>query len=154
MRRNTLIVTMFTLMTLCFMPIAQAQSGNDTVTAQDVDKETKELINTLQQYTAEQRDQAVTESKKALKKIDGRIDKLESRVDNNWDKMTQAARQKVRSNLKALRQQRNELAEWYGSFKNSSEGAWEQMKKGFSDSYQAMSDSWEKAKTEYDTDNK
>jgi len=154
MRRNTLIVTMFALMTLCFMPIAQAQSGNDTVTAQDVDKETKELINTLQQYTAEQRDQAVTESKKALKKIDGRIDKLESRVDNNWDKMTQAARQKVRSNLKALRQQRNELAEWYGSFKNSSEGAWEQMKKGFSDSYQAMSDSWEKAKTEYDTDNK
>jgi len=154
MRKNTLILTMIALMMFCFMSIAQAQSGNDTVAAQDVKKETQELINTLQQYTADQRDQAVKEADQSLKKLDGRIDKLESRVDNNWDKMTQAARQKARANLKALRQQRNELAEWYGSFKNSSAGAWEQMKKGFSDSYQAMSTSWEKAKSEYDTDNK
>jgi len=154
MRKNTLILSMITVMTLCFMPIAQAQSGNDTVTAQDVKKETQEFINTLQQYTADQRDQAVKEAKQALKKLDGRIDELESRVDNNWDMMTQAARQKARANLKALRQQRNELAEWYGSFKNSSAGAWGQMKKGFSDAYQAMNDSWEKAKSEYDKDNK
>jgi TolA-binding protein len=154
MRKNTLILTMIAVMMFCFMSIAQAQSGNDTVAAQDVKKETQELINTLQQYTADQRDQAVKEADQSLKKLDGRIDKLESRVDNNWDKMTQAARQKARANLKALRQQRNELAEWYGSFKNSSAGAWEQMKKGFSDSYQAMSASWEKAKSEYDTDNK
>jgi phage shock protein A len=112
------------------------------------------LINTIQQYTVDQRDQAVKEAEQALKKLDGRIDELESRVDNNWDKMNQAARQKTRANLKALRQQRNELADWYGSFKNSSADAWEQMKKGFSDAYQAISDSWEKAKGEYDTDNK
>jgi hypothetical protein len=37
--------------------------------------------------------------------------------------MTQAARQKNRANMKALRQQRNELAEWYGSFQNSSADA-------------------------------
>lgn len=154
MRKNTLILTMIAVMTLCFMPIVQAQSGNDAATAQDVKKETKELINTLQQYTADQRDQAVKEADQALNKLDGRIDELESRVDNNWDKMTQAARQKARANLKALRQQRNELAEWYGSFKNSSAGAWEQMKKGFTDAYQAMGDSWERAKSEYDTGNK
>ncbi|MEA2060102.1 MAG: hypothetical protein U9P10_06235 [Thermodesulfobacteriota bacterium] len=46
------------------MPIVQAQSGNDTVTAQDVKKETKELINTLQQYTVDQRDQAIKEADK------------------------------------------------------------------------------------------
>ncbi len=153
MRKNRLIVSMIAVMVFCFMPIVQAQSGNDTVTAQDVKKETKELINTLQQYTVEQRDQAVKEADQALKKVDSRMDALESRVDNEWDQMTQAAREKARANLKALRQQRNELAEWYGSFKNSSAGAWEQMKKGFSDAYQAMSDSWEKAKSEFDTDN-
>jgi TolA-binding protein len=154
MRKNTLMLTIIAVMTLCFMPVAQAQSGNDAVTAQDVKKETQDLINTLQQYTADQRDQAVKEADQALKKLDGRIDELESRVDNNWDKMNQAARQKARANLKTLRQQRNELAEWYGSFKNSSADAWEQMKKGFSDAYQTMSDSWEKAKSEYDKDNK
>lgn len=154
MRKNTLILTMIAVVTLCFIPIAQAQSGNDTVTAQDVKKETKELINTLQQYTAKQREQALVETEQALKKLDGRIDELETRVDNNWDKMTQAARQKARANLKALRQQRYELAEWYGSFKSSSVDSWEQMKKGFTDAYQAMSDSWEKAKSEYDKDTK
>lgn len=155
MRKNTLIFTVIAVMALCFFtPIAQAESGNDTVTAQDVKKETKELINTLQQYTAEQREQAVEETKQALKKLDVRIDELETRVDNNWDKMTQAARQKARDNLKALRQQRNELAEWYGSLKISSAEAWEQMKKGFADAYQSMSNAWEKAKSEYDNDTK
>jgi len=154
MRKNTLILTIIAVMMFCFMPIAQAQSDKDTVTAQDVKKETKEFLSTLKQYTADQRDQAVKVADQALKKLDERIDELESRVDNNWDKMTQAAHQKARANLKALRKQRNELAEWYGSFKNSSAGAWEHMKKGFSDAYQAISDSWEKAKNEYDTDNK
>lgn len=153
MRKNRLILGMLAVMMFCFMPIVQAQSGNDTVTAQEVKKETKELIDTLQQYTVDQRDQALKEADQALKKVDGRIDALESRVDNEWDQMSQAAREKARANLKALRQQRNELAEWYGSFKNSSAGAWEQMKKGFSDAYQAMSDAWEKAKSEFDTDN-
>lgn len=153
MRKITLILTMITVMALCFIPLAQAQSGNDTTTAQDVKKETQELINTLKQYTIDQRDQAVREADQALEKLDGRLDELESRVDRNWNQMTQAARQKARANLKTLRQQRNELAEWYGSFKNSSADAWEQMKKGFSDAYQTISDSWEKAKSEYDKDN-
>ena len=112
------------------------------------------MIDTLQQYTAEQRDQAVKEAEQALEKLDRRIDELETRVDNNWDNMTQAARKKARASLKALRKQRNELAEWYGSFKNSSAGAWEQMKKGFSDAYQSLSDSWEKALREYDSGKK
>lgn len=154
MRKNSLILGIIAVMVFCFMPIAQAQSGNDAVTAQDVKKETKELIDTLQQYTVEQRDQAVKEAEQALKKLDGRIDELETRVDNNWDNMTHAARQKARANLKALRKQRNELAEWYGSFKNSSASAWDHMKKGFSDAYQALSDSWEKANSEYDSGNK
>lgn len=154
MRKNTVILILITVMTCFFALSAQAQSGGDTVTAQDVEKETKELINALQQYTIEQRDQAVKEIDQALKKLDGQIDELESRVDNNWEKMTQAARQEARANLKTLRQQRIELAEQYGSFKDSSINAWAQMKKGFTDAYQAMSDSWEKALEEYNTDKK
>lgn len=154
MRNTSLICTMIAVMTFCFMPIAQAQSGNDSVTAEDVKKETKELLTTLRQYTADKRDQAVKEIEQALKKLDGRIEELENRVDSNWDKMTQVAREKARANLKALRHQRNELAERYGSFKNSSADGWEQMKKGFADTYQSMSESWEKAKVEYDSDNR
>ncbi len=151
MGKQLLIPVLIAVLMICFLSIAQAQSGNDTATAQDVKKETEELINTLQQYSAAQRDQAVKEAEQALNKLDRRIEELETRVDDNWDKMSQSARQKVKANLKALRQQRNELAEWYGGLKNSSADAWEQMKKGFSNAYQALSDSWEKAKGEFET---
>lgn len=154
MRKNTLTLILIAVMTGFFALSAQAQSHSDTVTAQDVEKETKELINTLQQYSVEQRDQAVKEVDQALKNLDRQIDEMESRIDNNWDKMSQAARQEARANLKTLRQQRIELAEQYGSFKNSSINAWEQMKKGFSNAYQAMSDSWEKALEQYNSDKK
>lgn len=132
---------------------AQAQSSGETVTAQDVEKETKELIDALQQYSIEKRDQAVKEIDRALKRLDGQIDELERRIDNNWDNMTHAARQQTKANLKELRQQRIEVAERYGSFKNSSINAWKKMKKGFSDAYQQLSDSWKKALSEYGNNN-
>ncbi len=154
MRKNIFFLNVIAVLLFGCLSIAQAQSDNETVTGQDVKKETKELLTTLQEYTVEQRDQAVEEAGQALTKLDRRIGELERRIDDNWDKMTQAARQRARANLQTLREQRNELAEWYGSFKNSSAGAWEQMKKGFSDAYQAMSDSWEKAKREYDAADK
>lgn len=154
MRKNTLPIALIAVMILCFMPITDAQSGNDTATAQDVKNETQELINVLQQYTADQRDEAMKKTDQALNKLDGKINELERRVNNNWDKMSQAARQKTKDNLKTLHRQRNELAERYKSFKNSSADAWEQMKKGFSGAYQELRDSWEKARREYDTDTK
>lgn len=154
MRKKFFFLNVIAVLLFGCLSIAQAQSDSDTVTGQQVKKETKELLTTLQQYTVEQRDQAVEEAGQALTKLDRRIDELERRIDDNWAEMTQTARQKARANLQTLRERRNELAEWFGSFKNSSAGAWEQMKKGFSDAYQSMSDSWEKAKREYDTADK
>lgn len=161
MKKHALFFTLIAGTILCFGTISQAQTDTESVTAtddqretvtvEDVQKETRELIEVLQKYTADQRDKAVKESKKALEKLDGRISELEERVDAEWEKMNLSARQKARANLKALRQQRNELAERYGSFKTSSSDAWEEMKKGFSEAYQAMNDSWEKAKAEYET---
>jgi chromosome segregation ATPase len=135
-----------------FTSIVYAKAADDKVTGEDVKKETQELIDTLQQYSIYQREEAIKKADQALNTIDGRIDELENRVDANWDKMTQAARQKTRANLKELRKQRNKLAEWYGGFKNSSSDAWGQMKKGFSKAYKTINTSWEKAKSEYDAD--
>lgn len=88
----------------------------------------------------------------ALEKLDGRIDTLETRIDDNWDKMDKAAREKARASLKALRNQRIQLAEWYGGLKQGSASAWEHMKTGFADAYQALNDAWGKAKIEFGAD--
>lgn len=137
---------------LCLMPLSSAQSGNDKTTLQDVKQETQDLLRTLQGYTADQRNEAIRRTDRAVKKLDGRIEALETRIDNNWDQMDQASREKARAGMKALRRQRTELAEWYGGLKNSSVNAWEQMKKGFSDAYQTINDSWEKAERESQAD--
>lgn len=47
-----------------------------------------------------------------------------------------------RLTLKSLRDQRTQVAEWYGSLKSSSAGAWEQMKTGFSSANSALHDAW------------
>jgi predicted PurR-regulated permease PerM len=150
---NKIIFMTLVSATITIVPIALAQSAGNTVKASDIKKETQELISALEQYSVEQRDKALKETKQALEKLDSRIDDLESRVDDSWDKMNEESRQKIKSNLKDLHQQRNELAEWYGSLKTSSGDAWKQIKKGFSGAYQAVSQSWEKAKDEFDKTN-
>lgn len=115
----------------------------------DVKKETKELMQAIKGYSADQRDTMMEKTKSALDKMDRRIDELEKRIDKNWDQMKATARESSRANLKMLRKQRVLLAERYGSFKNSAGNAWEHMKKGFSDSYSAFHKAWEKAEKEF-----
>ena len=63
--------------------------------------------------------------------------------------MNEAARKEARENLRALRKQQNQVAEWYGSMKTSSVDAWDHMKKGFSDAYKSLENAWEKSEKEF-----
>ncbi len=119
----------------------------------DVKKETKELMEAIKGYSADQRDALIEKSKVALDKMDQRIDALEKRIDKDWDSMKETAREKSRANLKTLRKHRVLLAERYGSLKNSAGNAWEHLKKGFSDSYSAFHKAWEKAEKEFQSGN-
>ena len=150
MNIGTAMVILITV--LGFAPLCYAETPADKTSTKEIKQETQELIQALKTYSADQRDEAIQKSKAALDNLDKRIDALESRIDNNWDKMNKTAREKARAGLKSLRQQRVELAEWYGSFKNSSDDAWEQMKKGFSNAYSAINEAWEKAEKEFASD--
>lgn len=108
------------------------QTSKGRTSIEDVKKETSDLLETLESYSADKRDEALATSKAAMDSLDQRIDALESQVDDNWDEMTTAVRDKARASLQALRKERNDVAEWYGGMKASSAGAWEEMKSGFS----------------------
>ena len=136
---------------LVITPLCYAESSEEKTSIKEVKQETQDLIQALGAYSADQRDEAVQRAKTALHNLDERIDALEKRIDDHWDQMNKAAREKARVNLKALRMQRNKVAEWYGSMKTSSAGAWEHMKKGFSDAYKALGDAWEKSVKEFGT---
>ncbi len=135
-----------------FVPLCHADTKEDSVSAEDVRQETREVLDVLKDYTADQRDEAIKKINNALANLDDHIDALEKRIDNNWDKMDNAAREKARASMRELRKQRTQLAEWYGGLKNSSADAWEQMTQGFSEAYQSLQDSWDKAVREFGSD--
>jgi uncharacterized membrane-anchored protein YjiN (DUF445 family) len=131
------------------VPLCDAGTSNYKTSIEEVKQETQDLIQTLKAYSADQRDEAIQKTKSVLENIDQRIDALETRIDNNWDSMNRAARENARKSLKTLHKQRTKVAEWYGSMKSSSVDAWEHMKKGFSEAYEALYDAWEKSEKEF-----
>ena len=143
------LCTLMVIAALGITPLGYGESSSEKTSIEDVRQETQDLIQTLKAYSADQRDEAVKKTKSALDNLDQRIDALEARIDNNWDNMNQATREKARASLKALRKQRTKVAEWYGSLKNSSADAWKHMKQGFSDAYNALYEAWEKSEKEF-----
>src|SRR5258706_16034462 len=113
---------------------ADASAGKTTAT--DVSKKAGETGRALKDYTVAQRDEALKQAKAALDDADARIRRMERKLDNEWDKMDQAARRKSRAALNALRRERGELAEWYGGCKHSPPGSWGQVKGGVLQSYE------------------
>jgi hypothetical protein len=126
-----------------------AETPADKTTAKDVSSKAKETGRAIKDYTVAQRDEAVKQAKAALDDADARIRRLERRLDNDWDKMDEAARKHARATLDALRRERNELAEWYGGLKHSSSEAWEEVKSGFAKSYDALKKSFTRARKEF-----
>jgi gas vesicle protein len=126
-----------------------AETSADSTTVQEVNQEATEVARSIKDYSAEQRDEAVKNAKTAMDDLDARIERLETQLDEKWDKMDQAARQQARSTLTELKKQRDEVAEWYGGLKHGSAKAWEDVKKGFVNSFQTLGDAFEKAKQEF-----
>lgn len=108
-----------------------------------VKEETRELLDSLSHYTAEQRDQALEKANEALAQLDKRIQELDARIRDSWENMDEESRQRAHKHLEALRERRMKLAEWYGSMKTGASQAWEEIKHGFTEAYKAFGRAWE-----------
>ena len=130
-----------------FSASAAAQQPTDKTTSEEVaDKVAAEAI---RHYSVDQRDEAVKKAKEILDDLDARMDRMNSQLNDQWERMDQRARQEMKTSLAALRRQRNEVFEWYGGLKHSSVNAWEDVKQGFLHSYQNLRDGFAKARREY-----
>ncbi len=126
-----------------------AETPASKTTAKDVSRKVDETGQAIKNYTLAQRDEAIKQAKAALDDLDTRISRMERKLDNEWDRMDQAARKKARATQKALRRERNEVAEWYGGLKHSSAESWEQVKAGFVKSYEVLKESFAKARKQF-----
>jgi peptidoglycan hydrolase CwlO-like protein len=126
-----------------------AQTSAHETGTKDVKGKVTDAAQAIEKYSVDQRDEAVKKAKAALDDLDARVDSLESQINKKWGQMDQSAREKARASLKALKKQRNEVAEWYGGLKHSSSNAWEDVKKGFLKSYQGLRDAFDKVYSQF-----
>ncbi len=121
----------------------------DKTTGKEVNQEVKEALEAVRDYSADRRDEAVKKVRIAIDDLDRRVEDIESRVEEQWNQMDQSARKQAQATLRTLREKRTELAEWYGGMRHSSASAWEHVKQGFLDSYEALSEAYDKAVKEF-----
>jgi hypothetical protein len=118
----------------------------------EVKREWADAMEALKSYSVAQRDVALANARETLDAMDRRIDKLEDRIQQQWDELSESTRAKREASLRALRRQRNEVAEWYGGMEHSSASAWDSVKQGFIESYGVLSKSFREAWNELDSD--
>jgi hypothetical protein len=122
-----------------------AETESAPASIETVKKETQDLLNSLRSYSVDKKDEAVQKAKEGLSKLDTLIASQQGKLDKNWDNMSGKAREQAADNLTALGEQRAQVSAWYSSMKTSSVDTWDRMKKGYSDAYNAIEESWEES---------
>jgi hypothetical protein len=128
---------------------AAAQTKPPETTMKEVKRQLTNTAQTIESYTAEQRHEAVKKARELLTDLDRRLDRMQTQLQEGWSKMSESAREKRAAALRALRKQRDEVAEWYGGLKYSSAAAWEDVKGGFVKSYDALKEALDKATKQF-----
>ena len=145
-RRLHTIPALFLAIWLLLLSPHRTLAGQTTLG--DMKRETADAAEAIKNYTVEQRDEAVKKTKAALDDLDERIDRLEAKIRDKWGEMDQAARDRATAALRALRQERERVAEWYGGLQHGSAEAWDRVKMGFSEAYKKLKASWRKTEKE------
>ncbi|MBM9514045.1 hypothetical protein [Desulfogranum marinum] len=111
-------------------------------------KEIEEAVAAIGEYSNAQKDAALAKAKELMASFDEQVEAWEGTMDEQWAAMKDSSREKYRESVKQLQQQRNELSEWYGSMKYSSDKAWHEVKEGFAATYENAVDAFNTSKEE------
>jgi len=131
--------------------LAACSGESEPADADDVKQEARELGETVESYTAAQRDEALEQAQAALADLNDRIDALEGRVRERWAEMDEQAREQTEEDLESLEAQRSDAAEWFERMKDGSGEAWGHVSEGFADAIKALRQSWQEAQQDVES---
>lgn len=124
------------------LPAAAQDDGDTFTTTQEVRSEIQQAMEAIADYSAQERDQALTTAREALNRIDAVIERREQALRENWSEMSEEARENASAQLRELREARNRMGERYGALRAGASDAWDELKTGFSDAWDAFSGAW------------
>ncbi len=90
----TLMLITAVMILISAVSFAGQKSGDDKATSKDVKQESMEAIEAIKKYTVDKKNEAVREVKVVLEDLDTRIDRMQSHIENKWNEMDQASREK------------------------------------------------------------
>jgi len=127
---------------------ACAEEEPEPADAEDVKREARELAETLQSFSADQKDQAVAEAQKAIAELNEEVARLRDRISERWGEMDESARASAEENLEQLEDEQAQLADRFEALREASGDAWARMSQGFSEAYDELRDAWREAERE------
>jgi len=126
---------------IAFAANESSETDQSSTSAETVKQETAEALAALKDYTIESRDEMIEEANQLLAYLDQRIDRLSSKIEAQSASAQDSVKAQWQETLATLRKQRVQVAEWLGGLQYSSQEAWEEVKEGFSQAYQELSES-------------
>ncbi|PAV24694.1 hypothetical protein C8D92_101261 [Tamilnaduibacter salinus] len=124
-------------------PVMAEKGAEPPPSMEDLQQDILSLTEKLQDFGAEKHQEALAQLKKTLDELDGRIAELEKQLQNNWDAMSDQAREDAQQGLDELRDRRATLSRWYERLQGDSAEAWNNIQKDVEDAYKAFSEAWE-----------
>lgn len=93
-----------------------------------------ELLNSIRQYSAEQKEELVKNTQSLLARFDKKIEEAESSFDKKWDSMSESAKKKSERTLERLKKERDEAKSWLEDAKESNAKTWSSVKGNLAES--------------------
>lgn len=142
--KRALILAAILATSLAATTVALAAQDQEaaTISADQVQEEAAQAMQALANYTAQERDQALSAARKAMQQLDQQIDQREDALRDQWADMSTAAREQAKASLAQLRQTRNALGERYGALESGMDSAWNELRDGFTSAYEAVVEAW------------
>jgi polyhydroxyalkanoate synthesis regulator phasin len=123
----------------------QTQSNPETVSKEEVMKESNEAYDATKAYTQEQMQAFWEKTETRLVEYKTEIDQLQAKVET----LEGDAKAKAEQQLTALRQKRDEVSEKLKDLSSSSGHAWEQLKSGIDAAMEDLGNACKKAAAEF-----
>lgn len=152
LRRSCLAVLIAGWLPLAFAQDAHKPVDSEKQQREQVKKEVDEAADAIRDYSIERRKEAVDRARKSLTEADRRMDRLDAQMNERWERMSEAARKRSQEAMSDLHRRRNDVAEWTGGMRHSSDEVWEDVKSGFIKSYHELADALQKARAQFDRD--
>lgn len=112
------------------------------------------FIDSLANYTEDQKDIAVSAIKQEMQKLDERINKLELDFNGNGNEISDEMRSQQQLTLDLVKQKRELLSEWTSNLSRDTDKKWSDIINGLSDAYEQLVQAIDNAEHEFQLDKK